>query len=171
MVIWLVGLSGAGKSTIARLLYARLKLSNQATVLVDGDEIRNLFHHDQKAGDYSLSARRVSAERLHSLCGWLDKQGIDVICSAISMFPDIILKNRQEYSRFFEVYVDVSLENLSSRDNKGLYQAALRGDMINVVGVDLPYPSPQAPDLTIYNSFQQVDLTGYVEMLYQLVIG
>ena len=95
MVIWLVGMSGAGKTTIGQALYASLKAQRPQTVFVDGDEIRALFRHDQQADAYSVAGRRVNAERIQALCGWLDGQGIDVVCCILSMFQDISDDNRQ----------------------------------------------------------------------------
>lgn len=169
MIIWLVGLSGAGKTTIGRSLYQRLKLSNPATVFVDGDEIRQVFAYEHQVQDYSVSGRRASAERMHQICAWLDRQGIDVVCSVISMFPEVTERNRRVYSRFIEVYVDVAVDILAERDNKGLYQAALNGEIVNVVGVDIPYVEPVAPDYVIHNSFNPEDIDYYVDRIYREV--
>ncbi|AZE08097.1 adenylyl-sulfate kinase [Pseudomonas chlororaphis] len=168
MVIWLVGMSGAGKTTIGRALYASLKVQRPQTVFVDGDEIRALFRHDQRADAYSVAGRRVNAERIQALCGWLDGQGIDVVCCILSMFQDISDDNRQRFSSYREVFVDVPLSTLVSRDNKGLYQSALRGEQSNVVGVDIEYPTPQRPDLVLHNRHEPDDIPGYVERIRQL---
>lgn len=163
MVIWLVGLSGVGKTTIGEAIYREMKSKNTGTVFVDGDRVRSLFQHDQDMVDYSLAGRRISAERLQSMCVWLDSEGLDVVCCAISMFQDINNANRGLFSDYREIYIDVPLETLVARDNKGLYQAALAGKIVNVVGVDIPYHAPTNVDLVIQNSFQADALHGYVE--------
>lgn len=163
MVIWLVGMSGAGKTTIGRALYASLKQERPQTVFVDGDEIRALFRHDQRAQAYTVEGRRVNAERIQALCGWLDSQGIDVVCCILSIFQDISDDNRQRFSSYTEVFVDVPFETLVERDNKGLYQSALRGEQQHVVGVDIRYPRPLSPDLILHNRHDPNDLPAYVE--------
>lgn len=162
MVIWLVGLSGAGKSTLGKALYQHSKSKNPATILVDGDKIRALFKHTDSSSDYSLAGRRSSALRLQSLCAWLDSEGLDVICCAISMFQEINDENRQIFSNYREIFVDVPLPRLIEQDSKGLYQAALTGRQSNVVGIDIEYHPPTHPDLVIHNSQREEDISDYV---------
>ena len=168
MVIWLVGMSGAGKSTIGRSLCTSLKLERPQTVFVDGDEIRALFRHDQLDDAYSLAGRRINAERIQSLCRWLDGQGIDVVCCILAMFPDISADNRRVFSDYREIFVDVPLSALMQRDDKGLYQSALCGRQRNVVGVDIEYCPPVDPDLVIHNSFDPALLPEYVSRIRQV---
>ena len=168
MVIWLVGMSGAGKSTIGRSLCSSLKQDRPQTVFVDGDEMRALFRHDQIEDAYSLAGRRINAERIQSLCRWLDGQNMDVVCCILAMFPDISAKNRDFFSDYREIFVDVPLPVLMQRDNKGLYQAALSGRQRNVVGVDIEYRTPVAPDLVIRNSFDPAVLPEYVSRIRQI---
>lgn len=169
MVIWLVGLSGSGKSTIGQALHKRMKLVNTATVFIDGDEIREIFQHNDATRDYSEQGRRISAERMHELCGWLDRQGIDVVCCVISMFPDIVTMNRDRYTEFYEVFIDVDVDVLISRDNKNLYRPALKGIKKNVVGMDIPYNAPVNPDMVIKNSFNSDDIVAYADDIYKMV--
>lgn len=167
MVIWLVGMSGAGKTTIGRALYASLKKDRPQTVLIDGDEIRALFRHDQQADAYSIAGRRVNAERIQALCAWLDSQQIDIVCCILSVFPGIGDENRKKFSSYKEIFVDVPLDTLVKRDNKGLYQSALRGEQKNVVGIDIEYQTPLAPDLVIRNTHNPDDLPTYVAAIRQ----
>lgn len=168
MVIWIVGLSGAGKTTIGRALYEELKINQKNLVLVDGDEIRALFCHNQIADDYSIAGRRINAERIQSLCRWLDSQGIDIVCCNLAMFSDIRTNNRHIFSDYREIFVDVPLSALMQRDDKGLYQAALCGRQHNVVGVDIEYCPPVAPDLVIHNSFDASLLPEYISRIRQV---
>lgn len=167
MVVWLIGLSGSGKSTIGLALYQQLVLVKEATVLVDGDGIRAIFKHESQQ-DYSLAGRRVSAERLQEICLWLDKQGIDVICCNLGVFDDINVKNREVFSEYKEVFIDVPIETLINRDNKGLYKSALKGEQMNVVGIDIKYTPPCSPDLTIKNSHKPEDVNSYVERIISI---
>ena len=152
MVIWLIGLSGAGKTTIGKSVYREWKNREPNTVLVDGDEIREIFSQDNSGSDYSIEGRRKNAERIKQLCAWLDRQGINVVCNILLLFGDVSDWNRENLSAYLEVYVSTPLEVVKARDSKGLYSAAEKGDMKNVVGVDIPFPTPASPDITIDNS-------------------
>lgn len=152
MVIWLVGLSGSGKTTIGRELYERWKSIAPATVLVDGDEIRRIFGRDTAPDHYTLEGRRRNAERIFEICRWLDRQGINVVCCILSIFTEMREQNRSSFTRYFEVFVDVPVERLISRDDKGIYGPAVAGQRANVVGVDIPFPRPATADLVLDNS-------------------
>lgn len=168
MVIWLIGMSGAGKTTIGRELFEVLKKSNNATVLVDGDDIRALYKFDQPT-DFSIKGRMTSARRLQEICMWLEKQGIDVVCCNLGIFDKINQENRKIFSRYFEIFVDVPLQTLIEQDNKGLYQSALAGDQSNVIGIDIPYVQPSSPDLIIKNSYNASDVTQYVHNILAML--
>lgn len=152
MVIWIIGMSGAGKSTIGRELYALWKPHAANTVLVDGDQVRAIFGQDRSPLDYTVEGRRKNAERIYEMCLWLDRQGINVVCCLLSIFPDVQACARQNYSSYFEVFVDVPLDILARRDDKGIYSPALTGTARNVVGVDIPFPPPPKADLVLDNS-------------------
>jgi adenylylsulfate kinase len=79
----------------------------------------------------------------------LDKQGIHVIAAVLSMFPEWQDWNRRNFTKYFEVYLDAPLDLLRERDTKGLYAGAEAGTIENVVGIDLPFPPPVAPDLIL----------------------
>lgn len=169
MVIWLVGLSGAGKTTIAKSVYAELKQRYANTVLLDGDEIRAIFKHDGSRQAYTLEGRKQNASRMQAICQWLDAQHIHVVCSILCVFPEFYQQNRALFSHYFEILVDVPLVQLITRDDKGLYQAHLRGDMPDVVGMDLPYIPPSEPDLVINNDFAADSLVDYTQRILTLV--
>lgn len=152
MVIWLIGLSGAGKSTIGRELYKLWKTKEQNTVFVDGDEIREIFQHDRSTNDYTAEGRQQNARRISELCLWLDRQDINVVCCILSIFPKMRSSYREKYMSYYEVYVSTPLNILEERDTKGLYGAAKRGDTNNIVGFDIPFPEPKQSDLVIDGS-------------------
>jgi adenylylsulfate kinase len=145
-------MSGAGKSLIGRNVYAQLKAQDPATVLVDGDDIREIFRHDRSDDAYSLEGRRLNAERIRKTCAWLDRQNINVVCCILSVFEDSHDWNRKTYSKYFEVFVDVPFKDLVERHPHDLYGKAQRGEMRNVVGVDIPFAPPANPDLVIENA-------------------
>jgi adenylylsulfate kinase len=157
MIVWLVGLSGAGKTTIARELHRQWQTRDPATVLIDGDEIREIFKHDQNPAAYTLAGRRINGERIAAMSAWLDAQGINAVVSILCIFPDILAANRNRYGGYFEVFVDAPLAALEARDGKGLYAAARAGKMPDVVGIDIPFPAPEQPDLVIRNDGPALD--------------
>lgn len=151
MVIWLIGLAGSGKTTIGREVYRQWKMTAPNTVLVDGDEIRKIFSHDQGPHCYTVEGRRQNAERIAEICAWLDRQQVNVVCCILSIFRDVERRNRQIYSRYFEVLIDAPLDIVIKRDIKNLYGPALRGETHNVVGVDIKFKPPVNPDMVIDN--------------------
>ncbi|WP_300442314.1 adenylyl-sulfate kinase [Zoogloea sp.] len=152
MVIWLIGMSGSGKTTLGREIARQLRTLAPNTVLLDGDELREVFAHDRGDAPYSIEGRRLNAERLTALCAMLDRQGVHVVCCVLSIFPDMREENRRRFSSYFEVFMDAPLAVLQARDVKGLYAAAGRGEVSNVVGVDIPFPRPVAADMVIDSS-------------------
>jgi cytidine diphosphoramidate kinase len=171
MIVWLVGLSGAGKTTIALELHRTWQLQERATVLVDGDEIREIFKHDISPANYDIYGRRANAERIIEICRWLDRQNINVVCSILCIFPDLMIENRKIFSNYFEVFVDAPMAQLEERDGKGLYAGANRGEIKNVVGVDIEFPVPQHPDLVIDNSRSDIDFGQIASSILQQVHG
>ena len=149
MIVWLIGLSGSGKTTVGTLLVEKWKQTEPQTVLVDGDQIRDLFKFDQRAASHTIEGRRINAERMTSICHWLDQQGINVVCSILSIFPDMRAENRKVFANYFEVYLSVPMSVLTARDTKGLYAAAKSGEMDNVVGVDIEFPEPLDANLIV----------------------
>ena len=155
MIVWLVGLSGAGKTTIGRALVERWRTIEPATVLIDGDEIRSLFDHNSSGSDYSIGGRRINAERIVNLSSWLDNQSINAVVNILCIFPDVLVENRLRFSGYLEVFVDVPMKQLEVRDPKGLYKGANSGFVKNVVGKDIPFPRPKQPHIVIDNSGKQ----------------
>jgi len=151
-------MSGAGKTTIARKLRDLWSESYPNTVLVDGDEIREIMQQDQQKDSHTIAGRRKNAERITALCQWLDQQNINVVCSILSIFPDLRAQNRSNFSNYFEVFIDVPIEVLASRDTNNLYAPAMKGEVFDVVGIDIHFPVPEAPDLVIDNSKDGLDV-------------
>ena len=165
MLIWITGLSGAGKTTIATALYERLKRRHSNLVLLDGDDFREIMGQDV---GYDLNSRKIMARRMSRLCKYLTGEGIHVICATISMYKEIHEFNRSAIQDYYEVLVDVSMENLVAQDKKQLYSRALKHEIYDVVGVDLPFDRPEHPDLVIDNNVHD-DLNGKVQKILEII--
>jgi adenylylsulfate kinase-like enzyme len=145
MLIWITGLSGSGKSTIGKLVYEHIKKISSNTVFLDGDVIRNAL--DNNYG-HTLEGRLRGAKQVSGLCKMLDKEGINVVCSTMSLFKEIQESNRREISQYLEVFLNVDIQVLKARDSKKVYSSNIE----NVVGIDLPYHAPSNPELILDNS-------------------
>jgi adenylylsulfate kinase-like enzyme len=164
VVIWLCGLSGAGKSTIGAAVYARLKAQRPNLVMLDGDELR-----DALGGSigHDPNSRILNSIRIANLCHLLDRQGIDVICCAVTIAPDAQKSNRERLSYYREVYLKVSLDVLKGRDPKGIYERAMRGETLNVAGVDIPFIEPETPHIEIDNNHDTDDVSAIVDRIVE----
>lgn len=144
-VIWLTGLSGAGKTTIAHALIQAFKNKSITPVLLDGDEIR----HAIKQTGFDEESRKKHNLNVGFIASLFEKQGNVVIVSLISPYDDIRNEIRQMCSNFIEVYVATDLEVCIQRDPKGLYKKAQAGEIKDFTGISAPYYPPQKPELTI----------------------
>lgn len=147
-VYWLTGLSGAGKTTIGKELYAYLKAKEPTVVFLDGDTLRDVFNG---AFGYSIEQRQKCAMCYSRLCKLLAEQGINVICCTISMFDSIRDWNRANIPGYLEVYIKVSLQTLKERDQKGLYSGYHEGTVSDLMGIDITMEEPKTPDVVIEN--------------------
>jgi adenylylsulfate kinase len=146
MVIWLTGLSGAGKTALSDALIAAVKPRLPTLVRLDGDAIRAIFG----AGlGYSEPERVVQIKRIQGLAKELDRQGFVVLVAALYAHPALLAWNRENFPEYFEIYLDTPLEEVQRRDAKGLYRRAMAGEQRDVVGVDIPWHAPARPDLVL----------------------
>lgn len=147
--IWLTGLSGAGKSTIAEALSAALTASGRNVEVLDGDVVRT---HLSKGLGFSREDRDTNVRRIGWVCDLVARHGGVAIAAAISPFRSARADVRAATERFFEVFVDCPLETCIDRDVKGLYAKALSGEIANFTGVSDPYEAPLDPELVVHTA-------------------
>jgi adenylyl-sulfate kinase len=142
--IWLTGLSGAGKSTIANALCERLAAAGVRFELLDGDVVRT---HLSKGLGFSREDRDTNVRRIGWVCQLLNRHGVTAVVAAISPYRATRDEVRASLERFVEVHVDAPLEVLVQRDVKGLYKKALAGEIEHFTGVSDPYEPPLEPEV------------------------
>jgi sulfate adenylyltransferase/3'-phosphoadenosine 5'-phosphosulfate synthase len=143
-VVWLTGLSGAGKTTIATELARVLRALGRRVEVLDGDVIRQ--HLSQGLG-FSRQDRDTNIRRIAYVAHMLARNGVTVVVAAISPYRAVRDEARVTIGRFVEVFVRCSLEELMRRDPKGHYAKALRGEIANFTGISDPYEDPVAPEV------------------------
>lgn len=149
--IWFTGLSGAGKSQLARALASHLVAHSLPCELIDGDEVRQQLSSDL---GYSKEDRDENVRRISYVARLLNRNGIIAIVAAIAPYREARLKARQAASKFIEVHVDCPLQTLIERDAKGLYAKALAGSLPRFTGISDPYEAPLHPEIYINSGLQ-----------------
>jgi len=146
-VVWITGLSGAGKTTVAHRVWTALRERGTPAIYLDGDVLRAMLGAVEA---HSLEQRRALAHSYGRICAELARQGFTVVCATISMFHDVRRWNREHLPGYVEIYLRVPVAELTRRDAKGLYAKAAQGAG-NMMGLDLPFEEPLTPDLVIDN--------------------
>lgn len=147
--MWFTGLSGAGKSTISRLVAAELERRGLTVELLDGDAVRR---HLSAGLGFTKEDRDANIERIGWVASRLVRAGGTVVVAAISPYRDARRRARalvEEHGAFVEIHVATPLEECMERDTKGLYARALAGEVANFTGVSDPYEEPEAPELRL----------------------
>lgn len=163
MVIWLIGLSASGKTTIGKKLFEKLKSSNEKWIFLDGDTFRNIMGEDL---GHNIEDREKNAYRISRFCEYMASQNVNVLACVLSIFHGNQKYNKMNISDYKEVYIDIDLENAIKRDNKKLYEKALEGKIKNVVGVDIEFNPPYSPDIVIDND---LDNPNYDEIAFEIL--
>lgn len=163
-VLWLTGLSGAGKSTIADAVYDRLATNDVKIEKLDGDVMREVF----PSTGFTKQARDEHIKRVGFMSSRLEKHGVIVIASFISPYEETRKFVRDLCENFVEVHVNASLEECEKRDVKGLYKKARAGEILDFTGIDAPYEEPTAAEIVIDTTNETIDeslatILNYIE--------
>ena len=155
-VVWLTGLSGSGKSTIAVALEKKLHEKGFKSFLLDGDNIRTGLNKDL---GFSESDRKENIRRIGEVCKLMYDAGLIVIASFVSPFKSErdFVRSLLPANNYAEVFVNASLESCEARDVKGLYKEARKGLISEFTGIDSPYELPLHPDLTLNTDKESED--------------
>jgi adenylylsulfate kinase len=178
--VWFTGLSGAGKSTVAEMLFHEFQARGMKTEILDGDVVRQNL---SKGLGFSKEDRDLNILRIGFVAGLLTRNGVATICCPISPYREARDAVRAQIGDFVEIYVHATVEEIAAhRDPKGLYKKALAGEITGFTGVDDPYEAPEHPELVLntleetpVESLQHVLATlvklGYLDSAEQLVEG
>ncbi len=146
--IWFTGLSGAGESTIAEMLYHELQARGLKTEILDGDEVRKNL---SKGLGFSKEDRDTNIARIAYVANLLTRNGVATICCPISPYRATRDAARELIGEFVEVYVHATVDEIAAhRDPKGLYKKALAGEITGFTGVDDPYEEPLEAELVLH---------------------
>ncbi|MDP4866221.1 MAG: adenylyl-sulfate kinase [Crocinitomicaceae bacterium] len=168
LVVWLTGLSGSGKSTIADHLEQYLFKKGIHTANLDGDLLRTGLNKDL---GFSEEDRSENIRRIAEISKILSDNGLVVIAAFVSPFSKDrnLVKKTVGEENFIEIFVQTSIEECERRDVKGLYSKARKGDLKNFTGIDSPYENPINPDLII--DTEKTSIEDSVQLLCTLVLS
>lgn len=167
-VVWFTGLSGSGKTTVARALERRLFDAGVKTMLLDGDYVRHGLCGDL---GFSASDRAENIRRVGEVARLFFEQGSVVLSTFVSPYREDRDRVRalMPEGRFMEVFVDVDVETARDRDPKGLYEKSDLGELANLTGVSAPYEAPTNPEVTLETA--SISAEDAVEMVWQALLS
>jgi adenylylsulfate kinase len=174
VTVWLTGLSGAGKTTIAQALATELSIADRKVEILDGDIVRQ---HLSKGLGFSDADRIENVRRIGYVANLLSRNGVMVIVAAIAPHRSIREELKQSIDHFLEVYVNAPLAECERRDVKGLYRQARAGEIANFTGIQMGYEQPLNPDVECRTDRETVNQSvdrilaklaqlGYIQQLY-----
>ena len=165
-VLWFTGLSGSGKSTIAREVERRLFERGLQTMMLDGDQVRHGLSGDLGFSPYD---RKENIRRIGEVARLFFEQGSLTLCTFVSPYTEDRdrVRGLLPEGRFIEVHVDCDIEVLKERDPKGLYERAENGEIENFTGVSAPYEAPESPEIRLETDEQDIDscVDAVIQML------
>ena len=144
LAIWITGLSASGKTTLATIISSRLRELGMPLIMLDGDDLRKILG---ETTHYNREDRKELAFMYARMVQSLSRQNVVVVIATVALFKEVHEWNRKNIKGYFEVFLDVSFEELRRRDPKHIYQRYDEGKINNVAGLDLDIDIPIAPDL------------------------
>jgi adenylyl-sulfate kinase len=158
-VVWMTGLSGAGKTTIALILEKVLRERGLKVERLDGDVVRESLTRDL---GFTAEDRAKNIERVTFVAKLLSRNGVGCICSFISPYQHVRDHVRENTTNFLEVFIDAPLETVIERDVKGMYKKAIAGEIPNFTGISDPFEAPEKPDIHVYTDQQTPEESAQV---------
>lgn len=154
VTLWFTGLSGSGKTTIAKAVAHELRVRHCKLEMLDGDIVRTNL---SKGLSFSKEDRDINVRRIGFVANLLSRNGVVAITAAISPYRAIRGEIREMTANFMEVYVNAPLEICESRDVKGLYAKARSGELKHFTGIDDPYEEPLNPEVVCYTAQESIE--------------
>lgn len=157
IVIWMVGLSSSGKSTLARFFEKELYDRGFLTKLLDGDNLRSGVNNNL---GFNIDDRKENVRRAAEVAKLFAQSGVVTICSMISPTEEVRNIAKEIIGEdFYEVFISCPFEVCAKRDVKGLYKKALNGEIKNFTGLDSPFEEPQQPFITIHTNEEELEVS------------
>jgi adenylylsulfate kinase len=154
VTLWFTGLSGSGKTTIAKAVAHELRVRHCKLEMLDGDIVRTNL---SKGLSFSKEDRDINVRRIGFVANLLSRNGVVAITATISPYRAIRGEIREMTANFMEVYVNAPLEICESRDVKGLYAKARSGELKHFTGIDDPYEEPLNPEVVCYTAQESIE--------------
>lgn len=161
MIIWIIGLSGSGKTKLSKELF-KSKIIRSNFISIDGDEFRENILNDL---GYTYKDRKKNAESISKLVSYLSKKKINIIVSILSNYPNWLKWNKKNIKNYFQVYLKVDKKQLFLRNKKKLYLSKKK----NVVGKDIKFNEPKENNLIFTNTFKKKDIQNFKKIILQLI--
>jgi adenylylsulfate kinase-like enzyme len=165
MVIWITGLSASGKTSLAKYYKKYMKQWNYDFILVDGDNIRDIFLNDL---GFDTKARFKQISRMQKIAKFLDKQKYNVIVAALYSHPKLLSRNRRLFKNYFEIYLKANIEFLAKREIKKIYKKAINKKIKNVVGIDIKWHEPKKSHL-VFEQKKKIQLESMCNLINQKI--
>ena len=147
ILFWITGLSGSGKTTIANKIKKDISKKYGPTIILNGDDIRNIFNLKK----FDRKFRLKLALNYSKLCKSISDQKINIIFPTVSMFNKVRNYNRKNIKNYFEIYIKANIKKIIREKKKKIYYKS----RINIVGLDIKPELPKKPDITVLNNFDK----------------